>query len=112
MSNSDYPKCNLTVNGEEYYEPGLGTLGTALSIPFLLSLVICACVLSLIFGGVGYNTYNTTKKYSFGVILLIILTLCCFSSFIGNLISLYKAKNKVEKPENKDSSSNNLSWRK
>ena len=101
MSNSNYPICNSTVNGEEYYED-FGKFGAALSIPFILSSAFCTCITSLIFAYVGYNTYNTTKQYTGGVILFILITICCLSSFIGNLVNLYKARNRVEKPDNKD----------
>ncbi len=96
--NTNYPACNLEVNGEEYYEEGLTKLGSAFSIPFLMGAVLCACVCSLIFGFVGYNTYNTTKQYTAGVVILYIIALCCVSSFIGNSYSLYKAKKKIEEP--------------
>ena len=100
MSIPNYPECNSTVNGEEYYTD-FGIFGAALSIPFLLSSAFCTCIISLIFAYAGYNTYNTTKQYSAGVILFILIAICCLSSFIGNLVNLYKAKTKVEEPENK-----------
>ena len=103
MSIPNYPKCNLTVNGEEYYTSIGDKLGSLfIGLPLILGSILCTCVLSIIFGGVGYNTYKTTKKYTFGVILLIILTICCFSSFISNIGNYYNTKKKITSPDIKD----------
>ena len=96
--NTNYPACNLEVNGEEYYEEGLNKLGSAFSIPFLISAMLCACICSLIFGFVGYNTYNTTKQYTAGVVILYIIAICCVSSFFSNVYNFYVAKKRIEEP--------------
>ncbi len=96
--NTNYPKCNLEVNGQEYYEEGLDKLGSALSVPFLISATLCACICSLIFGFVGYNTYNTTKQYTAGVVILYIIAICCLSSFFSNLYQTYKARRRLLEP--------------
>ncbi len=103
MSNSNYPDCNLTINGEEYYTSVGEKIATLfIGLPVILGSIVCTCVLSIIFGAVGYNTYNTTKKYTFGVILLIILTVCCFLSLISSIGNYFKTKKDLTTPDKKN----------
>ena len=94
--------CNLTIDGEEYYDGGvfkdaLTGIGAVFSIPFILFSICCTCILSLIFSFFGYNSYSNSKKYTAGVIVAIILGICCLSSFIGSVINYYKTSPYINK---------------
>ena len=98
--------CNFTIDGEEYYDGGvfkdaLTGIGAVFSIPFILFSICCTCILSLIFSFFGYNSYSNSKKYTAGVIVAIILGICCLSSFIGSVINYYNSKKDFEDLEKK-----------
>ena len=96
-----FNNCNITINGEEYYDGEiLNTVGKAagglLSITFILSSICCTSILSLIFGFFAYNSYSNTHTYTGGVIVAIILAICCLISFIISSLGYYKTKKDLE----------------
>jgi beta-lactamase regulating signal transducer with metallopeptidase domain len=119
-----YNKCNLTVNGEEYYNKSLEKVGTLVSIPFIISMILCSLLFILILSSLGVSIYNnnsnvvttinTTRntdgttiststsdvapksKFSAGLIIVIICCLCCYSSLITNIFNLVSANKKLK----------------
>lgn len=121
-----FNRCNVSVNSEEYYYDNLNItkkLGSALSIPFLMSSSFINIIFIIIFLVVGISSYNSHNKNNLqsnqtssvpkrgffskignpSIIIAIIFVLCCTSSFIRTIIGIYKAKanlNLVEKNPN------------
>jgi len=63
---------------------------------FLVSICF-SCILSTIFGIYTRTTYKLKNKWSMTTITLLILSLCCFSSFINGIINIIKIKRQVLK---------------
>ena len=103
-----YPKCNITINGNEYYDEKVmdsagKAVGSVIAAPFILSFICCTCVLSSLFMFIGYNSYEKSHEYSGLIIFVYILAICCFSSMISSIYSLYKVKKNITLiPENQN----------
>ena len=96
-NNNKFPTCNLTIKGEEYYDNKVPTIkgksfGSKVVLPMVLISLCCTCMLSTIFLTIGYRSQKILYKYTPWVIIAYILAFCCFSSFIGNIVHLYKIK--------------------
>jgi amino acid transporter len=103
-----YPKCNLTINGNEYYDNKLvestgKAVGSIFAFPFVLMSAFCTFILSIIFIIVGYKSHKKSDKYTSWVVIAYIIGICCLSSFVSNLVQLYKIKHNLNMvPENPD----------
>lgn len=103
-----YPICNVTVNGKEYYDDKvLETVGQAVvsvfTLPTVLAMLCCSCILSTTFMIVARNSHKKSQTYTTWVVIAYIIALCCLSTFVLNLYSLYKIKKSLNMiPENPD----------
>jgi hypothetical protein len=93
---SNAPVCNVSINGKEAYNPNASNIfSSAMSIPFLISSIVCSCILCTISGFISYTTYQDNQKLSdenkhtFYFACCLILCLCCCSSSILNSINAY-----------------------
>jgi len=107
-NNNNYPTCNLTIKGEEYYDNKVPTIkgkafGSNVVLPIVLMSACCTCMLSTIFIIIGYKSHKIFYNYTPLVIFAYIFAFCCLSSFIGNVVYLYKIKKNFNMtPKNPD----------
>ena len=95
--------CNFVLNGEEYYSKSINSVGSAVSLPFIISSIFVSFIFIICAIYFTYSTYKIANKFTTPTILLLILGLCCLSSFVNAIINYFNAKNEL-----KDTSNSNL----
>lgn len=99
-----YNKCNATINSEEYYTNAdilFSVFGGAISIPFLVSSLICSSITTCLLTILAYSFYNKPEKKI--TVKLVFTVLCCFiflSSTIRSILYINKAKNQIKELTN------------
>ena len=98
-----YNKCNTTVNSKEYYTDSgdaLSAFGGALSIPFIISSLLCSCIITSLLTVLAYTFYSGSKKMTSKVVITITCCIMFLLSTIYNIINYYKATHKIKKLTN------------
>jgi len=94
-----YNKCNATVNSNEYYidsDVAISVAGGVVSMPFLISSIICSSIITCLLTMLAYSFYNKSEKKI--TVKLVFTVLCCFiflSSTIRSILYINKAKNQM-----------------
>ncbi len=100
-----YKRCNVTINSAEYYEDDskvLGTIGGIVSLPFIISSIICSSCFISVFLAIAVSAYNSSsngkdggKSITGGMILAIICCLSCVVLLVYNIISYNTAQKQI-----------------
>jgi len=101
---SQINNCNFTLNGQEYYSTSVNKVDDALSLPFIASSIFVSFIFVICAIYFTYSTYKITNQFTTPTVILLILGLCCLSSFVSFIINYYKTKNDLEHPDTSNTS--------
>jgi hypothetical protein len=89
--------CNFVLNGQEYYSESVNSISNSSSLPVIGSGIFVTLLFVVFTGYFTYSTYKVAKQFTAATIFLLVLCLCCLSSFIGSIVNYTTTLSNVNK---------------